>query len=347
MRQASEQISASQPKVSVAMITYNHGPFIAQAIESVLMQENNFQIELVIGEDCSTDGTRDVVKKFAESRPDVIRLLLHTPNVGMHKNTQAVLDACRGEYVAFLEGDDFWTAKDKLQKQVDFLDGHPDYVMAFHRVRTFRDSPGWEFEHLHPGDSCCERHTLETLLRQGNPVPTCSVVARREHLQPLPANCAHLAMTDFPRWLLLARFGDARYFNDVMGAYRVGGGAWASKPRHEQYLAGASMFDAIQEHLPSAARQLAAQCAANEHAKAKRELRQFERTGRLREIQAAPNRRQRLGRIFGAVVRMPSIVAWGPFLSVAAETMFGKRIKSALGQTMFKAGGHNGDAGEA
>ena len=120
-------MSATSPdpadvKVSVAMITYNHERFIAQAIESVLMQQTDFAVELVIGEDCSTDGTRAIVRDYGERYPERIRLLLPEHNLGMMPNFVATLKACRGQYVASVEGDDYWTDPHKLQKQVDFLE---------------------------------------------------------------------------------------------------------------------------------------------------------------------------------------------------------------------------------
>ena len=128
-------------KVSVAMITYNHERFIAQAIESVLMQQTDFAVELVIGEDCSTDGTREIVRAYGERYPERVHPLLHEHNLGLkgHNNFVATLKACRGQYIALLEGDDYWTDPHKLQKQVDFLDGHPEYVGCFHNAMEVFD----------------------------------------------------------------------------------------------------------------------------------------------------------------------------------------------------------------
>ena len=111
-----------QPKVSVLMITYNHEPFIAEAIESVLMQQTAFDFELVIGEDCSTDNTRDVVNAYATKLPETIKPLLHARNLGMLRNFATVYHACQGQYIAILEGDDYWTDSCKLQKQVMHMD---------------------------------------------------------------------------------------------------------------------------------------------------------------------------------------------------------------------------------
>lgn len=118
----------TRPMVSIGLMTYNHGPFIGKAIESVLMQEVNFPYELVIAEDCSTDNTREVILSYKEKYPNVIRLLLQDENVGMKQNSNDLRRACWGKYRANLEGDDYWIDPAKLQKQVDFLESHPDFV---------------------------------------------------------------------------------------------------------------------------------------------------------------------------------------------------------------------------
>src|SRR5687768_16687744 len=112
-------------KVSVAMITYNHEAFVAQAIESVLMQKTDFDFELVIGEDCSTDKTREIVNGYKSKYGERIRVLLPAKNLGINRNLKQTLLACQGRYIALLEGDDYWTSSLKLQKQVNFLDTHP------------------------------------------------------------------------------------------------------------------------------------------------------------------------------------------------------------------------------
>lgn len=117
-----------RPLVSIGLMTYNHEAFIAKAIESVLMQETNFTYELVIAEDCSTDRTREIILNYKKKYPNLIRLLLQDQNVGMKKNSNDLRRACWGKYRANLEGDDYWIDPGKLQKQVDFLESHPDFV---------------------------------------------------------------------------------------------------------------------------------------------------------------------------------------------------------------------------
>lgn len=125
------------PLLSIVTITYNHEPFIAQTIEGVLMQQVNFPIEFIIAEDCSTDGTRAICQQYADQCPELIRLITSESNVGAIANERRAMLAARGKYIAFCEGDDYWTDPLKLQKQVDFLEAHPAYSVTFHRCKHY------------------------------------------------------------------------------------------------------------------------------------------------------------------------------------------------------------------
>lgn len=214
--------SATRPTVSVAMVTYNHEPFIRQAIEGVLMQETAFPIELVIGEDCSTDGTREIVKSYALARPGAVNPILHARNVGGQRNVESVLEKCRGRYIAYLEGDDYWTSPHKLQTQVDFLDRNPDHSLCGHRVLNIpHDGREWA---SYPSDVQRESGTLEDILRW-NYLPSCSVLYRAGLLANLPS---HLELSDWLIWAHLATQGKVGFRNEVMAHYRVhAGGIWS------------------------------------------------------------------------------------------------------------------------
>ena len=123
--------------LSVVTITYNHAPYIAKCIEGVLMQQVNFPMEFIIAEDCSTDGTRAICEEYAKKYPDLIRLLPSEGNMGAVMNEQRAFEAARGKYIATCEGDDYWTDPLKLQKQVDFLESHPECTASFHRFRQY------------------------------------------------------------------------------------------------------------------------------------------------------------------------------------------------------------------
>lgn len=130
-------VLAKEPFVSVCMITYNHEDYIGQSIEHVVKQEMSFPIELIIGEDCSTDRTREIVFEYQRKYPDLIRVITSENNVGMRKNGLRSYEAARGKYIAFCEGDDYWHDSRKLQIQVDFLESNPDYGFVCSDARSY------------------------------------------------------------------------------------------------------------------------------------------------------------------------------------------------------------------
>lgn len=204
------------PLVSVKMITYNHGPYIADAIEGVLMQKTDFRIELVIGEDCSTDDTRQIVLNRQSEHPDVVRVVTSDRNVGMHKNGDRVLRACRGKYIAVCEGDDYWTDANKLQKQIDFLEARPEYSMCCHDVEVIAEGvPKTNRYVKFTGDTF---HFDDAV--QGHFIPTLSIVYRRELLRKFPPWLMECVSGDIPATLLLLDRGPGRYIHEVMGVKR-------------------------------------------------------------------------------------------------------------------------------
>jgi glycosyltransferase involved in cell wall biosynthesis len=234
-------------KLSVAMITYNHERFIAQALQSVLAQRVNFEYEIVIGEDCSTDGTRAIILQFKELYPKIIRLLKSDQNVGAMRNFERTILACHGQYIAFLEGDDYWTSIDKLQMQVNFLDAHIDRAICCHRVKYLNETGLAEadvFPSLPAG-----AYTLEDLLKR-NFVMTCSTVLRRERIPPLPEWFCDMKLGDWPLFALVARHGKIELMHEIMAAYRVHSGAsWSSLPSIIRMRESVPMLRALGEHL--------------------------------------------------------------------------------------------------
>lgn len=238
---------ATDVKVSVAMITYNHERFVAHAIESVLMQQTDFSVELVIGEDCSTDSTRAIVRDYAERYPDRIRALLPDQNLGMMLNFISVMKACEGQYVALLEGDDYWTDPSKLQKQVDFLDTHPDCAICFHNVTVVSEDgnqPPWLY--CSPDQKAIS--TLEDVLRF-NFLPTRAVVFRRGLFGEFPSWYQTMGIGDWPHNILNAAHGNIGYLDEVMAVYRKhGGGVYTSRSHDRRFDDIVRMYDAFSLH---------------------------------------------------------------------------------------------------
>lgn len=130
------------PLVSIVCATYNHEPYLARALESFLMQETTFPIEIILAEDCSTDGTRKICEEYVARYPKLIKYIWSYTNVGGVENEARAIDAAQGKYIAFCEGDDYWIDPYKLQKQVDFMESHPDYPVCFTRYNKLFESTG-------------------------------------------------------------------------------------------------------------------------------------------------------------------------------------------------------------
>jgi glycosyltransferase involved in cell wall biosynthesis len=221
------QPTAASVKVSVLIKAYQHERFIAAAVESAVRQDTDFEYEIVVGEDCSRDRTRDVLLALRDRYPDKLRLLLRERNLGNVRNLTETLCACRGEYVALLDGDDFWTAPRKLQRQAAHLDAHPELSSCAHNAAVVDDSGERVLRNYRPG----RRSHVISLRRMlvNDPVPTSSVMFRRALCRQLPDWYYTVPMGDWPLHVLTLRHGGMAYFGEVMGAYRQhAGGLWSS-----------------------------------------------------------------------------------------------------------------------
>lgn len=207
-------------KLSVCLITHNHEQFIAQALDSALEQQVTFDYEIVVSDDCSTDNTRQIVVEYQQRHPETIRIASPERNLGVNRNLVHTLHACRGEYIALLEGDDFWTSPTKLQDQLSFLESHPECVICFHSAKMFHEDGGSP-SRIFPRLGHKKISTIEDLLGLGNFIPTCSVVFKSGLFAEFPAWFYTLRIADFPLNVLNARYGKIGYINKVMGAYRV------------------------------------------------------------------------------------------------------------------------------
>ena len=206
-------------KVSVAVVTYNHENYIIQALDSILMQKVNFDYEIIIGEDCSTDRTRDIVLDYHKKYPSKIRLLLHKQNVGAMLNAKYVHQSCLGDYVMWHEGDDYWTCPYKLQKQVDFLDHHPQYFSCFHPVTVFYEDgscPDYTSPYLTYRRDLC----LEDILQ--SPIISTNAFMHRNHLlHLLPDWYYDTQIGDWEFYIFAAQQSKIGYIDDNMATYRT------------------------------------------------------------------------------------------------------------------------------
>jgi glycosyltransferase involved in cell wall biosynthesis len=216
-------------KVSALLLTYNQERFIGAAIEGALMQKTDFPCEVVVADDCSTDGTRDVIRRYYQRYPDRIRVLLNRHNIGARRTFSRAYWACRGPYVAFADGDDYWTSPDKLQRQADLLDRHPEYALCFHSVLMIWEDGGRE-PMLYRPFPIRETYTLRDLADH-NFIGACSVMYRRGVFREYPAWHYTMPVGDWSQHILHARHGAIGYLDEPMGVYRQhSGGVYSAKP---------------------------------------------------------------------------------------------------------------------
>ena len=218
--------------VSVVMITYNHEKYIKKAIESVLMQETDFDFELIISNDCSSDGTHKVIEKIINNHPksDKINYTNHPENIGMMPNFQYALENASGKYVAICDGDDYWTDSKKLQKQADFLENNPDYAICHHNVIELRGLKKRKRNH-----KLKENRTTDlAYLAKGNYIHS-STIFLRNKIDKFPDYFKSASNGDYFILMLMARYGKIKYFMDIMSIYRIHKKAnWSSQKKRIQ-----------------------------------------------------------------------------------------------------------------
>ena len=205
------------PLVSVCMTTYNHERYIAQAIESVLRQQTDFAVEVVVGEDCSTDNTLAICREYEAKYPDRVRVVASERNIGMHANYRRTIEACRGEYVAMCDGDDWFSDPDKLQLQVDILRAE-GAAMCYTRSerRSDHDSIIYPQGALHT--------TFEDMLRL-NTAENCTTLALRtkilEYYAEVEPQTKGWRTDDLPMWLWFAATQKITAIDRVTAVHRV------------------------------------------------------------------------------------------------------------------------------
>lgn len=202
------------PKVSIAVVTFNQAPYIGRCLESILAQDPPFAFEVVVGDDASTDGTTDIVRRFADQYPGRVRTLLHPNNLGPFANYRATHLAAKGEYVAHIDGDDF-ALPGKLAAQAALLDAHPEAAAAFHQLEMV-DSSGQPIGRHWP-ESAPRRFDLEYLLLHHPVVGHSSMMYRRGHIDNLLQGTDRFI--DFRVYVELATNGLMFFSSKKLGSY--------------------------------------------------------------------------------------------------------------------------------
>lgn len=213
--------------VSINCTTYNQEEYIADAIESFLMQKTDFEYEILIGEDCSTDNTKKIVLEYVEKYPDKIRMITSESNVGARKNSMRLLESSKGKYIAECEGDDYWIDPHKLQKQADFMVKNPDCTLCFHAAEIVK-APNKKIGRVSKPYTGNTKAPMEDLIFGGGGFcVTASLFYPRRLMEHPPGFYVEAPVGDYPLQMLLASHGYAYYLDECMAVYRSGvKGSW-------------------------------------------------------------------------------------------------------------------------
>jgi glycosyltransferase involved in cell wall biosynthesis len=235
-------------KVPALILTYNHERFIRQALESALAQEVDFAYEIVVSEDRSTDRTRSIVEEYALRFPQTIRLILSEHNLRSNEVVARGFRAAEGEYIALLDGDDYWTSPRKLAKQVAFLDSHPDCAICFHNAEVRGDAGREPWLWTPPGHPRIS--TFEDIW-MGNFIATASTMYRNGLIGEIPAWYPPMfPITDWPLHILHAERGSIGYIDEVMSVYRYHeGGQYSGLTEDEKLDATATFYRVMNANL--------------------------------------------------------------------------------------------------
>jgi len=237
-----DSATSPNPLISVIVTTYKHENYIEKCLDGVLMQQTNFDFEIILGEDDSPDKTREICIEYAKKYGNTVRLFLHNRANVIFINGSASgrfnflhsLSKSKGKYIALCEGDDYWTDPLKLQKQVDFLENHPDFNLCFHNTSKWKDGQLLDIESYPPNRK--QNITFIDLLK-GDYVETCSGVFRvNKEILKIPTKM----LTDTTLYLAcLENDKKGHYINENMAVYRIHeGGIWSLTPKLNKLLAG-------------------------------------------------------------------------------------------------------------
>ncbi|MFC0904981.1 glycosyltransferase [Clostridium sp. MT-14] len=221
--------------VSVAMITYNHEKYLRKALDSILMQKVDFKYEVIVGEDCSPDNSREILKEYKRKYPDIFRMIYRDKNIGATKNSYDVFTKCKGKYIAILEGDDFWTDEFKLKTQVKFLKNNEEYSGVYHKV-TVSDEFGTIIKNM-PSDKFIIQNNIHEIGSPKRFIELCyETMGQVFHVQSLIFKNIFLKYNNYGKIknllttadyicdtqlkLLVLERGKIKLINKVMGNYR-------------------------------------------------------------------------------------------------------------------------------
>lgn len=226
----------SQPLVTVICLTYNQADYVQDMLEGLLMQETDFEVEYIIHDDASTDGTQVILKEYETKYPGVFRMVYEQENQwskGVKITQQLLVPMIRGKYVAFCEGDDFWIDRHKLQIQADFLEAHPEYACVVHNALMWRCQSN-RLDVQNNFNRSRDLGARDVLDRRFPPIATAAKMHRKDAfiLEGIFLECREVG--DVPTDFFAFTKGKMYYMNRIMSVYRFGAdGSWSKRSNRD------------------------------------------------------------------------------------------------------------------
>lgn len=231
---------AENPKVSICLITFNHSLYLETCLKKIFEQKVDFEFEIILGEDHSTDNTANIVKKYADLNPKLIKSFIRPKNVGPKTNFLHCFLQCKGEYIVFIEGDDYWINENKLQMQVNFLDQNPNASACFHNAEIlFEDGSNRPNQIINTPNQAKWTYTKDFFkARETWFMATASVMMRRKFVNPLPNWFVDCKSGDIPMYVILSENGPIGYLAETMSIYRknLGGQSFTDSNTSKAFL---------------------------------------------------------------------------------------------------------------
>ena len=227
------------PVITTMITTYNHQNYITEAIESAIKQTGHFIHEIIISDDGSTDDTPKIIAEYAEQYPHLIRNISTGKNVGISANMKKCFETATGKYIAVLEGDDYWTDAQKLEKQMKFLEGNDDCSMVFSRVKVYNEDTKHAFL-LDRHNNLPEKLTGKHFLKEMSLIVNFScAMYRKDYLQDLPEVLYEGRLSEIALAMYLEKKGKIGFISTPLSVYRQNsGGVWSGSDKKKQILQG-------------------------------------------------------------------------------------------------------------
>lgn len=239
-----------KPLVSISVVTYNHANYIKECLDGILMQQTSFPFEIILGEDESNDGTREICLEYAKKYPDKIKLFLRSRKDVIYINGNPTgrfnmienLKAAKGKYIALCEGDDYWTDPFKLQKQVNQLVQDKDIVLSFHSIKILNSKGNLVDDFITNVPK--KYQSINDLAEFGNYIHTPSVVFKNI-IKFFPFELKEAPFGDYFLYMMLAEKGKIAYINDKMAVYRYQVGMISKMDENKMILASVKLYSCM------------------------------------------------------------------------------------------------------